>query len=161
MASVERKAKLTDRVVKDAAPGAKRYILWDTALTGFGLRVEPSGHKSFVVRYRANGGGRSAPRRQMMLMANPDEALTATEARSVAADSPCRSDQGKDPAQDRDAKRREMTVAALCDLYLKDGTGDKKASTLLIDRGRIGSCPRAWCRSVGEAVREARPRGAL
>ena len=30
-----------------------------------------------------------------------------------------------------------MTVAALCDLYLKEGASEKKASTLAIDKGRI------------------------
>ncbi len=30
-----------------------------------------------------------------------------------------------------------MTVSALCDLYLKEGTETKKASTLATDKGRI------------------------
>jgi len=137
MAVIERRAKLTDKVVRDAAPGAKRYILWDTALTGFGLRVEPSGHKSFVVRYRVKPGGKNAPRRQMMLTANPGETLTASEAREVAVNILADVTKGKDPAEERDVKRREMTVAALCDFYLKEGVGDKKASTLIIDKGRI------------------------
>lgn len=137
MAGAERKAKLTDRVVKDAGPEAKRYILWDTAQTGFGLRVEPSGHKSFVVRYRANGGGRNAPRRQLRLKAKPGETLTADRARRIATDILADVTKGKDPAQERDRARLEMTVSALCDLYLKEGTGEKKPSTLTIDRGRI------------------------
>ena len=137
MAGTEKRAKLTDKVVRDAAPGAKRYILWDTAETGFGLRVETSGHKSFVVRYRANGGGRDAPRRQIRLKATPGETLTTDEIRKIASGILAEVANGKDPAQDRDRKRREMTVAALCELYLREGTGEKKASTLLIDRGRI------------------------
>jgi integrase len=133
----QRKAKLTDKVVNDAVPEARRYIVWDTAKTGFGLRIEPSGHKSFVVRYRANGGGRNAPIRQIRLKAKPGEDLTADKARRVAAEILADVTKGKDPAQERDKKRVEMTVAALCDLYLKDGTAHKKASTLNVDLGRI------------------------
>ena len=50
--------KLTNRVVATAKPAIQQFTLWDPGLPGFGLRVEPSGYKSFVVRYRA-GGGRS------------------------------------------------------------------------------------------------------
>ena len=53
---------------------------------------------------------------------------------------------GGDPASTKKAVRRAATVAELCDLYLKDAEAGrlltrrksaKKASTLLIDRGRI------------------------
>ncbi len=137
MTKTQRKEKLTDKVVKDAVPEAHRYIIWDTAKTGFGLRVEPSGRKSFVVRYRANGGGRNAPLRQIRLAAKPGEDFSTNEARRVAAEILADVTKGKDPAQARDKKRLEMNVSALCDLYLKDGTRHKKASTLKVDLGRI------------------------
>ncbi len=38
-----------------------RYFVWDDLLKGFGVRVETSGRKFFIVRYRAHGGGRRAP----------------------------------------------------------------------------------------------------
>jgi hypothetical protein len=52
---------LTKRVIDAAKPGARRLTIFDDALRGFALRVEPSGIKSFIVRYRANGGGRARP----------------------------------------------------------------------------------------------------
>ena len=54
---------LTKRVVDAAAPGPTRFDIWDSSLAGFGLRVEKSRTKTFIVRYRADGGGRTAPRR--------------------------------------------------------------------------------------------------
>ena len=44
---------------------------------------------------------------------------------------------GKDPAQEKQADKSVLTVAQLCDLYLKHGAATKKASTLATDRGRI------------------------
>jgi hypothetical protein len=45
-----------------AKPRGARYILWDARLKGFGVRIEPSGAKSYVVRYRAGGGRRGVLR---------------------------------------------------------------------------------------------------
>jgi len=52
--------RLQKRSVDAAAPKDKRYTLWDSDLGGFGVRVEVSGVKSYVVRYRPGSGGRSA-----------------------------------------------------------------------------------------------------
>ncbi len=49
-------ARLTKRIVDAGAPQNGRYFVWDADLKGFGLRVEPSGAKTYVVRYRAGGG---------------------------------------------------------------------------------------------------------
>lgn len=137
MADMERKVKLTDRIVNGAKPEALRYVIWDTEKKGFGLRVEPSGHKSFIVRYRTNGGGRNAPRRQMKIDGASGTVLTADAARKVANRILADVAHGKDPQDELAAKRREMTVSALCDLYLQEGTETKKASTLSTDTGRI------------------------
>lgn len=133
----ERKVKLTDRVVNATKPEGARFVIWDTAQPGFGLRVEPSGHKSFIVRYRANGGGRNAPRRQMTVNGTPGEVLTAEIARKIAKGILASVAHGGDPALERDEKRKEMTVSELCDLYLEEGLEAKKPSTIATDRGRI------------------------
>ncbi|MFN0191843.1 MAG: tyrosine-type recombinase/integrase [Aestuariivirga sp.] len=137
MAGNESRAKLTDRVVNAARPQSERYVIWDTDKSGFGLRVEPSGHKSFIVRYRANGGGRNAPRRQMKVKATPGETLTADAARKVANRILADVAHGKDPQGELASKRGEMTVSKLCEVYLEDGVEAKKASTIAIDKGRI------------------------
>ncbi|MGO8738934.1 tyrosine-type recombinase/integrase [Rhodoblastus sp.] len=110
---------LTKRVVDAAEKRDRRYHVWDGELTGFALRVEPTGVKTFVIKYRAEGGGRSAKQRWLVIgrfgALTPDQARKIAKAKlgSVAA--------GADPAGELQARRREMTMAALIDLYEKEG----------------------------------------
>ena len=53
---------LTRDAIEALKPGDKPWIAWDDQLTGFGVRVHPSGTKSFIVNYRAGDGGRKAPK---------------------------------------------------------------------------------------------------
>src|SRR5450631_2273778 len=137
MSTNERKSKLTDKIVKAAVAEATRYIIWNTEKKGFGLRVEITGHKSFIVRYRANGGGRNAPRRQLRLKTNPGEVLSVDAARKLANLVLADVAHGKDPQGDISAKRTEMSVTDLCNLYLEEGVDTKKPSTIATDIGRI------------------------
>ena len=57
----DRIVMLTKRTVDASQPEAERYILWDSGLKGFGLRVEASGTKAFLVRYRIASDRSSTP----------------------------------------------------------------------------------------------------
>jgi len=126
--------------VKDAAPAAKGYRIWDQELSGFGLKVFPSGVKTFFIRYRAHGGGRTAPVRELKIgnfpIVTPD--MARAKARSILASVQV---EGADPAVNLQRKRAEITVAQLCDLYLDpvSGCSGKKPSTLRTDRSRISA----------------------
>ena len=113
------KTTLTDAVATNVLPGEKRTFLWDKKLAGFGLRIEPSGVRSWIVKYRAQGGGRSAPVR--WLTVGPYPTIRAKDARDHAAKALASVRLGSDPAGDLVSKRREMTMAQLVDLYIKDG----------------------------------------
>lgn len=129
-----RSARISKRVVDAAKPEAGRYVVWDTELKGFGLRVTPSGVKTYVARYRF-GGGRSGVLRQIVVGRHgpltPDEARD--EAKLLLADAA----KGGDPQASRMKARADLTVAELCDLYLAEGVGAKKPSTIATDRVRI------------------------
>ena len=129
-----RVARLTKRSVDAAAPEAARYVLWDADLKGFGLRVEPSGTKTFVVRYRV-GGGRRGTLRQFKI--GRYGKLTPDEARDEARSALARAETGQDPQGERAKARASLTVNELCDLYLAEGVATKKASTNSLDIIRI------------------------
>ena len=53
-----RRRRLTDANVAKLAPAAREYTVWDTRLAGLGVRVRPSGHRSFVYCLKGEGGAR-------------------------------------------------------------------------------------------------------
>ncbi|KQP36409.1 site-specific integrase [Methylobacterium sp. Leaf100] len=131
--------KLTKKAVEALEPRATDYLEFDDGLAGFGVRVWPSGRKTYVAQYRA--GGRT--RRVKIGNHGP---LTVEEARNEARGILGDVARGEDPAEDRATKRASLTVAELCDRYLEatdaglvmgKGGKAKKASTLYVDRGRI------------------------
>lgn len=134
MREAARVARLSRRSVEAAAPEAVRYVVWDEDLKGFGLRVEPSGTKTFIVRYRV-GGGRRGTLRQFKI--GRYGKLTPDKAREHAERALAQAELGKDPQADREAERKTLTVRELCDLYLAEGIGAKKASTIALDKIRI------------------------
>lgn len=126
--------RIAKRTVDAAQPAASTYRLWDAELKGFGLRVTPSGSKTYFVFYRA-GGGRSGAQREFTIgrhgVLTPDQARKEAERLLSAARL------GGDPQADRTKARADLTVAELCDRYLTEGVATKKASTLTSDRSRI------------------------
>lgn len=110
---------LTKRLVDASEPRDKRYEVWDSEVAGFGLRIGVSGTKTFVIRYRAEGGGREAPRRYVTV--GRFGALTVEQARKKAKELLAAVTIGVDPAAERKAKRLEMKMSALVDLYEDEG----------------------------------------
>lgn len=119
--------RLTQTFVKGVKPEEKRKEYWDTDLPGFCLRVEPTGVRSFFVRYRAKGGGRSAPRR--FLRIGRYGPVTVDEARKQAKRILGAVANDEDPAFAKQARLDELSVNDLIDQYERDGIGHLKPLT--------------------------------
>ncbi len=103
--------RLTKRAVDAAHANGKRQSFWDSELRGFGLVVQPSGAKSYVVRYYTPSG------RDRRLTLGRHGELTPDQARKRAADVLAEVRAGRDPLAEREASRRAVTVAELADVY--------------------------------------------
>ncbi len=108
--------KLTKRTVDSVRPGDRDIMLWDDDLPGFGLRVKPTGVRSFLVQYR-NAQGRS--RRYTI---GRHGVFTPDHARKEAARILAAARRGEDPAAKRAAARKPATLSEMCDRYSKEHT---------------------------------------
>jgi integrase len=132
-------SKLTVQSVKALDPPSEgQTFLWDTELRGFGVRVIPSGLKTFVLQYR-NGEGRS---RRLIL--GRFGVVTVEQARNKAKIKLGAIANGEDPAES--GPRETITVAEVCEWYLAEAETGRilgrrnrpiKSSTLAMDRCRI------------------------
>ncbi|WP_114010884.1 site-specific integrase [Cohaesibacter intestini] len=127
--------RLSKRFVDAARASEKVQFFWDENLKGFGLKVSPSGLKTYVVQYRGEGGRRGRVRR--LSIGRHGSPWTPDQARSEARRLLGEVAHGEDPMAARQAKRKDLTIAELCDLYLEEGVSTKKAATVATDKGRI------------------------
>ena len=133
--------KLNKRTVDNLAPLPNRDVFaWDGEVRGFGVRVKPSGVKTYFIQYR-NADGRT---RRMVI--GKHGILTTDEARDLARQRLAEVLKGEDPSAKRRAARSGMTVSDICDWYLTEARAGRllgrnrrpiKASTLNGDEGRI------------------------
>jgi integrase len=133
--------KMTKRAV-DALdrPRKSQEFLWDSELRGFGVRVVPSGLKTFIVQYRTAAG------RSRRLAIGRYGLITVEQARDQAKIKLGMVASGVDPAEQEDVPEDSMTVSDLCDWYLKEAKAGLilgrrnraiKASSLAMDESRI------------------------
>ncbi len=60
--------RITKRMINTLQSNGSEFTAWDDTVSGFGVRVRPTGAKSYVVVYRA-GTGRGAPVRRYTIAA--------------------------------------------------------------------------------------------
>ena len=111
---------LTKRYVDSLKPGQKDLVSWDSGLKGFGIRVKPSGVKSYMVQYR-NAAGRS--RRLTIGKHGP---LTPYDARKLAKGKLGQVDKGRDPTEEARQTMKAPTVSQLAQRYVEQHAVPKK-----------------------------------
>jgi integrase len=125
------KIKLTKSNVDSLKPATDRFTAWDTDVSGFGLRVTPSGERVYVLKYRIVGAQR------WFTIGRHGSPWTPDSARKEAVRLLGEVARGLDPAEKRSGDRKAMSFAELGDLYFAEGVAHKKPSTLHVDRGRF------------------------
>ncbi len=98
-----------------------RDVRWDDAAPGFGLRIYPTGRRSFVLSYRSNG------QKRMMVLGEYGP-LTLDQARRVALQRKADLIEGQDPLEQRIAAGKAQTVAELCRVYMERYGNSKKSA---------------------------------
>ena len=134
-------AKITKRAVDALKPDkARDGFIWDGELRGFGVRVKPSGVKTFLIQYRNVAG------RTRRLVLGQYGSVTPENARDLAREKLAGVAKGEDPSAERHAIRAGMSVSDVCDWYLEEAEAGRilgrirrpiKRSTLKMDRSRI------------------------
>ncbi|MBT6717586.1 MAG: tyrosine-type recombinase/integrase [Nitrospina sp.] len=116
--------KLTDAKIRGLPKPPKRTVLFEEG-TGFGLRLEPSGRKSFILFYWFNG-----KKDGVTLGRYPK--LSLADARAVVAKIKQKIERGEDPKveikETQRANRNFYTVGDLCHEYIERHAKVKKKS---------------------------------
>jgi integrase len=86
--------KLTKRSAESLPSKSTKYVAWDSEVSGFGVRVMPSGSKSYILKYRI-GRGRAAKTRTITLGKLED--ATPEASRRLARDYKAEARLGQDP----------------------------------------------------------------
>jgi len=106
--------KLTKTYISKFSAGNRDKVVWDSSLPGFGVRVKPSGVKSYVLQYRNRHG--STKRLTLGRVGQ----ITLDQARKEAARLKGAVSLGQDPAFERREARTCETVRELSERYMEE-----------------------------------------
>jgi integrase len=123
--------KFTDRQIKNLKPSDKRYEVFEDR--GFGVRVSPTGRKTFIYLYRMRG---EVSKRRLSLGTYPE--MSIAEAHRLYAEAREKVTKGIDPGAEAVAERQEdrkaPTVAELSAEYLEKWAKPRKRSWMVDKR---------------------------
>ena len=109
------KQRLSKTIADKLSEHGTETVYWDTSLPGFGVRVKPTGSKSYIIQYRVRSTGRS--RRKTIGQHGP--LMSFSEAKSIATGLLSDVARGGDPVEDAKALREAPTMRVLCHQYLE------------------------------------------
>lgn len=129
------KSKLTKRTVDAAKPTERNLLLWDTDISGFGLKVSPAGRKSYIYQYRLSVPGAPAssiPPRRYTIGRHGD--WTPDQARNRARELRALVEKGVDPLHEKRAR-----IAAA-----EDAKQEAAEKELLKEKGKFLTVAARW-----------------
>ena len=121
--------RMTDIGIRTLKPKAQRYERWEDGRTGFGVRVSPSGRKTFVYMYWRNGKAR---RMTLGIYGDGSGNISLADANVKHAEAKKALTEGHDPGAEtveaRQAERDAESVAELVEEYLGKWAWPRKRS---------------------------------
>ena len=140
--------QITERSLKATKPRAKDFFLRDDELKGFGVKITPTGRKSFVAEGRIRGGGT----KRVTIGTHP--ALSVSQARIQAASILADMQMGKDPKAEREAaKRANRTLSEAFEDYMAGK--ERKPSTVIDYRSCFRLVFGDWAKRPMTAITKA------
>jgi integrase len=119
-------AEITLSLLKRIEPGAAEFYVSDTSVSGFAVRVRPTGGMSYYYIYRY-GSGRTAPTRKCSI--GSINKITPDDARKVAKRYAAEVVNGGDPAKVKSADKAAPTFDTLKASFLDSVDAKHKSST--------------------------------
>jgi integrase len=117
--------KLNKRTIDSLASADQPYTLWDLEIPGFGIRVMPTGRKSFVLKFVVSG-------QQRWLTIGRYGDLTLEEARKIAQAKRGDVAKGEDPTIIIRARKAAPTVAELIVRFIEEHVNTKTRATTAV-----------------------------
>ncbi len=125
--------RITKSAVDTAKAGSKDAYLWDSELSGFGVKITPGGRKVYLVQFRV--GGKAGRTRRITLGA--DGIITAEQARSEAKAVLRSVARGEDPAAARDQRRTDRRFGQVLENFLAEHADAKLKQRSSIEYRRL------------------------
>lgn len=132
------KEKITKEMVDRIPKAEKDQFWWDTQLPGFGVKVTPSGRKSFIMQKHVNG-------RDVRIKIGDFGPFTVAEARERANKIAVEAQDGIDPVAKRrqaaqeaqTAAQREITVGQLYERWMASHVRPKRSERTVFDYEQV------------------------
>ncbi len=115
-----------------------RDVRWDSEVPGLGLRLYPSGGKTFVFSYRVKR------RKRLMTLGRFGAKLTLKQARVRARKRSLEAEDGIDPLEEKRKGARGKTLGDLIDAYLSDYARPHKKTWKADEQRLARNIPASW-----------------
>ncbi len=130
----KQKTNLTQRFAEKVAPTSKEYYVWDGEITGLGLRVIPTGGKTYVLKYRNKHG------KQRKYKIGNQRDLDMEGVRKIARRLKAQIAEGSDPSANRREDRDQLTFKEYAKLFMEEYAKKHIKSSTAIGYDRYLRC---------------------
>ncbi|MEN8236904.1 MAG: integrase arm-type DNA-binding domain-containing protein, partial [Pseudomonadota bacterium] len=127
------RVKLTKRIVESTAHDTEQQkYLWDTEISGFGLRIYTTGRKMYFFQYRNQH--RTTKKIKIGVHGN----ITTEQARETAKELAIKASMGKDPAEESKVLKSSPMMTDLARDYMKlHALEDKSPKSIKEDKAML------------------------